>query len=110
MPKANGHLVGLTQNEPPPTEYAIVELERAESGDFVDGLFDLEKAGEAILQSVDGTTLAAHLQARGQTEPGSKITIKFYDGSSAVYKNLTPLEEWSGKTSCIWRSNVQDFN
>ena len=113
--KTNGHvspvrfgdLMGFDPEPgPPPTEFTIVQIERAASGEYADCLFDLLEGDRAILRG-DGISINAELRSRGLTAPGTLIGMRFPDGRYVVFRQRTPTEVLAGEPACLWRSDRQ---
>jgi hypothetical protein len=84
--------------EPPPTKFAIHEVERGPS--YEESVFDFIKHGDAIFRGT-GIETSVQLRVRGLTAPGTKITMKFLTGTTVVYEARRPGD--TSRPACIYR-------
>ena len=111
--KANGHSSGPIRfgdtfgHEPePPTTYTIVEVERAPSAAFAEGLYDLEQEGRAILRG-DGVAVTDELAKRRAYTPIPLVAMQLTDGRRLVYRHRGTAEALAGTSPVVWRSDRQ---
>jgi hypothetical protein len=97
--------VGDGEYAPPPVAYTIVEIERAPSGEFEDGRYDLLQGDRPIARGAAAATIMIELRERGQCEPGKLVGMKTIDGKSCVYRQRSPAEILSGVPALVWRSD-----